>query len=92
MRCVYGAVDGQPTRSCVTLVSSIGESKVVILAGLGTPDKPHPLQTTYIEEQVPQMRLLPQWLALTAAAFLRDNPQPAELHAEAIVGMGVPFS
>src|SRR5689334_16821756 len=47
-------VDGQPTRSCVTPVSSGGNAKVVTPAGLGTPEKPHPLQNAYLEEQVPQ--------------------------------------
>jgi aerobic-type carbon monoxide dehydrogenase small subunit (CoxS/CutS family) len=47
-------VDGQPTRSCVTPLSAVGNAKIVTLAGLGTPEKPHPLQTAYVEEQVPQ--------------------------------------
>src|SRR5256884_6045248 len=42
-------LDGQPIRSCVTPVSAVGSGKVVTLAGLGTPQKPHPLQTAYID-------------------------------------------
>ena len=38
-------VDGQPTRSCVTPLSMVGKAKIVTRAGLGTPEKPHPLQT-----------------------------------------------
>ena len=34
-------IDGQPARSCVTPLSAVGDSKVVTLAGLGTPEKPH---------------------------------------------------
>src|SRR5437660_7294479 len=45
-------LDGQPIRSCITPVSSVGNGKVVTMAGLGTPEKPHPLQTAYVEEQV----------------------------------------
>src|SRR5262249_34680501 len=47
-------LNGQPIRSCVTPVSAVGNSKVVTLAGLGTPEKPHPIQKAYVEEQVPQ--------------------------------------
>jgi nicotinate dehydrogenase subunit A len=47
-------LDGQPIRSCITTVSMVGSAQVVTLAGLGTPEKPHPLQTAYIDEQVPQ--------------------------------------
>jgi nicotinate dehydrogenase subunit A len=47
-------LDGQPARSCVTPLSAVGQAKITTLAGLGTPEKPHPLQTAYVEEQVPQ--------------------------------------
>jgi nicotinate dehydrogenase subunit A len=59
-------VDGQPTRSCVTP------------AGLGTPEKPHPLQTAYVEEQVLQCGYCINGWLMTAAAFLRDNKKPTE--------------
>ena len=47
-------LDGQPIRSCITPVSAVGNGKIVTLAGLGTPEKPHPLQTAYVEEEVLQ--------------------------------------
>jgi nicotinate dehydrogenase subunit A len=71
-------VDGQPVRSCITSVSSVGDGKVVTLAGLGTPDKPHPLQTAYVEEQVPQCGYCINGWIMTAAAFLRDNKKPTD--------------
>jgi nicotinate dehydrogenase subunit A len=71
-------VDGQPTRSCVTPVSAVGDSKVVTLAGLGTAEKPHPLQTAYVEEQVLQCGYCINGWLMTAAAFLRDNKKPTE--------------
>ena len=70
-------LDGQPTRSCVTPLSAV-EAKIVTLAGLGTPEKPHPLQTTYIEEQVPQCGYCINGWLMTAAAFLRDKKKPSE--------------
>ena len=71
-------VDGQPVRSCITPVSTVGDSKIVTLAGLGTPDKPHPLQTAYVEEQVPQCGYCINGWIMTAAAFLRDNKKPTD--------------
>ena len=71
-------VDGQPVRSCITPVSAIGDSKVVTLAGLGTPDKPHPLQAAYVEEQVPQCGYCINGWLMTAAAFLRDKKKPTD--------------
>ena len=71
-------LDGQPTRSCAMPLSAVGEAKVVTLAGLGTPEKPHPLQTAYVEEQVLQCGYCINGWLMTAAAFLRDNKKPTE--------------
>jgi len=71
-------LDGQAMRSCVTPVSAVGNSRIVTLAGLGTPDKPHPLQTAYVEEQVPQCGYCINGWIMTAAAFLRDKKKPTE--------------
>jgi nicotinate dehydrogenase subunit A len=71
-------LDGQAIRSCITPVSSVGDSKIVTLAGLGTPDKPHPLQTAYIEEEVPQCGYCINGWLMTAAAFLHDKKKPTD--------------
>jgi nicotinate dehydrogenase subunit A len=74
-------MDGQPIRSCVTPLSSVGDAKVVTLAGLGTIDKPHPLQTAWVEEQVPQCGYCTNGWIMTAAAFLarKEKPTDAEI-------------
>ncbi len=71
-------LDGSPTRSCVTPVSMAVGKKITTLAGLGTAEKPHPLQTAYIEEQVPQCGYCLSGWIMTAAALLRDNPKPTD--------------
>ena len=71
-------MDGQAIRSCITPVSSVGAAKVVTLAGLGTPEKPHPLQTAYIEEQVPQCGYCINGWIMTAAAFLATKKKPTD--------------
>ena len=71
-------LNGQPIRACVTPLSAVGDAKITTLASLGTPDKPHPLQTAYIEEQVPQCGYCINGWIMTAAAFLRDNKKPAD--------------
>ena len=81
-------LDGQPIRSCVTPLSAVGNGTITTLAGLGTPDKPHPLQTAYIEEQVPQCGYCINGWLMTAAAFLRDNNKPTEAQIrEALSGV-----
>jgi aerobic-type carbon monoxide dehydrogenase small subunit (CoxS/CutS family) len=71
-------LNGQAIRSCVTPVSAVGNAKVVTLAGLGTPSTPHPLQTAYVEEQVPQCGYCINGWIMTAAAFLRDKKKPTD--------------
>ena len=71
-------VDGVPTRSCVTPVSMAAGKKITTLNGLGTAEKPHPLQTAFIAEQVPQCGYCLNGWVMTAAAFLRDNPKPSD--------------
>src|SRR5262245_32816322 len=44
-------VGGQATRSCITPVSSVATSEITTLEGLGTIDKPHPIQKAFIDEQ-----------------------------------------
>jgi len=71
-------LDGQAIRSCVTPVSAVGTGKVVTLAGLGTPEKPHPVQKAFVDEQVPQCGYCLNGWIMTAAALLRDTPHPTE--------------
>jgi aerobic-type carbon monoxide dehydrogenase small subunit (CoxS/CutS family) len=71
-------VNGQATRSCVTPVSLVKDAKITTLAGLGTPEHPHPLQAAYVEEQVPQCGYCINGWIMTAAAMLKDNPHPTD--------------
>ena len=74
-------LDGEAIRSCATPVSAVGDGKVVTLAGLGTPDNPHPVQKAYVEEQVLQCGYCINGWIMTAAAFLNNkkNPSDAEI-------------
>ena len=71
-------VDGRPARSCITPVSAVKGRKITTLAGLGTPEKPHPLQTAFIAEQVSQCGYCTSGWMMTAAALLRDKPKPTD--------------
>jgi len=81
-------VDGVATRSCVTPISKAAGHDVVTLQGLGTPEKPHPLQTAYIEEQVPQCGYCINGWIMTAAAFLNTHKKPTDAQIrEALTGL-----
>ncbi len=65
-------VDGRPVRSCVALVSQI-KGKIVTLEGLGTPEKPHPVQQAFIEEQAAQCGYCINGMVMQTAAFLSSR-------------------
>jgi aerobic-type carbon monoxide dehydrogenase small subunit (CoxS/CutS family) len=81
-------LDGAPVRSCVMPVSAAAGKSIITLAGLGTPENPHPLQTAYIAEQVPQCGYCLSGWIMTAAAFLKttSNPTDAQIR-EAMAGI-----
>jgi nicotinate dehydrogenase subunit A len=71
-------IDGRPARACITSVSSVGDSKITTLAGLGTPDHPHPVQKAWLEEQVSQCAYCINGWIMTAAALLDEKPHPTD--------------
>ena len=71
-------VDGRPTRSCVTAVSSLGAKRITTLEGLGSKDQLHPLQKAFIEEQAAQCGYCTNGMIMTAKALLDKNPRPTE--------------
>jgi nicotinate dehydrogenase subunit A len=68
-------LDGRAIRSCITPLSAVGTSEIVTLEGLGTPEKPHPIQQAFIDEQAAQCGFCLSGVILTAKAFLDRNPK-----------------
>lgn len=71
-------IDGRPARSCITEIGSIGNAEVTTLEGLGTLDKPHPLQRAFIAEQAAQCGYCISGMIMSAKALLDRNPRPSE--------------
>jgi aerobic-type carbon monoxide dehydrogenase small subunit (CoxS/CutS family) len=59
-------------------VSAVKGKKVTTLAGLGTPENPHPIQVAFLEEQVPQCGHCINGWVMTSAAFLKRNPKATD--------------
>jgi len=59
-------------------LSSVGDRHVVTLEGLGTPEKPHPLQQAFIDEQAVQCGYCINGMIMEAAAFLRRTKNPSD--------------
>jgi nicotinate dehydrogenase subunit A len=71
-------VNGRAVRSCVTPVGTVGAAEVVTLEGLGTPERPHPIQRAFIDEQAAQCGFCLNGVILTAKAFLDQNPKAGD--------------
>jgi nicotinate dehydrogenase subunit A len=71
-------VKGQAIRSCITTLKAVEGSDITTLEGIGTTEKPHPIQKTFIEEQAAQCGFCLNGVILTAKAFLDKNPKASE--------------
>jgi nicotinate dehydrogenase subunit A len=66
-------VDGKAVRSCRLPVAEAAGKKVTTLEGLGTPERPHPVQQAFIEEQAAQCGYCLNGMIMTATAFLQSR-------------------
>jgi nicotinate dehydrogenase subunit A len=62
-------------RSCVTPVSAVSGAEVTTLEGLGTIERPHPIQKAFIDEEAAQCGFCLSGVILTAKALLDQNPK-----------------
>jgi nicotinate dehydrogenase subunit A len=71
-------VQGRAVRSCVTPVGTLRGADVTTLEGLGTVERPHPIQQAFIDEQAAQCGFCLSGVILTAKAFLDQNPKATD--------------
>ena len=71
-------VDGKAARACVTPVEAAANKAIVTIEGLAPPEKPHPLQQAWVEEQAPQCGYCQSGQIMRAAILLRDTPNPRD--------------
>jgi nicotinate dehydrogenase subunit A len=71
-------LDGRSVRSCVTQIGAIGEAEITTIEGLGTVDKPHPLQQAFIDMQAAQCGYCINGMIMAAKDLLDQKPHPTE--------------
>ena len=69
-------VDGEAVRSCSYAVKFAKGKNIVTIEGLGTPERPHPVQQAWVEEIVPQCGYCRAGQIMSATALLKSNPAP----------------
>src|ERR1700750_321388 len=76
-------VDDRAITSCDAPLWSVADKDVTTLEGLGSPEKPHPLQRAFIAEQAMQCGYCIAGVLMSAAALLKRNPKPTEAEVRA---------
>jgi nicotinate dehydrogenase subunit A len=69
-------IDGKATRSCSTPVKQAEGHAITTIEGLGTPEKPDPVQAAFIAEQAAQCGYCTNGMVMGAKALLRQTPRP----------------
>jgi nicotinate dehydrogenase subunit A len=81
-------VGSQAVRSCLLPVQAVAGQAVTTIEGLGSPERPHPLQAAFIEEQAAQCGYCTPGIVMTAKAFLDQTPRPTAAQLkEALAGV-----
>ena len=75
--CCMVLVDGKPEKSCGKALSTLSGREIVTIEGLGTPDRPHPLQQAFLDEQAGQCGYCLTGILISAKALLDRNPSPS---------------
>lgn len=70
-------IDGRPEKSCGKALSTVAGRAVVTIEGLGTPERPHPLQQAFLDEQAGQCGYCLAGILVSAKALLDRNPSPS---------------
>lgn len=71
-------IDGVAARSCVIPISGCVEREIVTLEGLGSRDRPDPVQEAFIREQAAQCGYCLNGMIMTTKALLNRTPHPTE--------------
>jgi nicotinate dehydrogenase subunit A len=71
-------IQGKAVRSCVMPLSAVKHNDITTLEGLGTPEKPHPIQQAFIDEQAAQCGFCLSGVILSAKALLDENPKASD--------------
>lgn len=71
-------LDGRVVPSCLTTVAAAGSAEITTLEGLGTPQRPHPVQAAFIAEQAAQCGYCTAGMIVAAAGLLQQNAAPGD--------------
>jgi len=81
--CCMVLVDGRLEKSCGKALSTVAGKAITTIEGLGTPERPHPLQRAFLDEQAGQCGYCLPGILISAKALLDSNPSPSRVEIAA---------
>ena len=75
--CCMVLVDGEAVYSCTREVGTVAGKSVTTVEGLGSIDKPHPIQQAFLDEQAGQCGYCLSGIIMSTKALLDRNPKPS---------------
>jgi nicotinate dehydrogenase subunit A len=75
--CCMVLVDGRAEKSCGKALSTVAGRGIVTIEGLGTRERPHPLQQAFLDEQAGQCGYCLPGIIISAKALLDRSPAPS---------------
>ena len=75
-------VDGAAARSCLLRIADAVGKRITTAEGLGSPEKPHPVQAAFIAEQAAQCGYCTNGMVMAAVALLDRTPAPSREAAQ----------
>jgi len=71
-------IDGVATRSCITTIDSIDDSKITTIEAIGATPAGAKIQKAWLDQQVVQCGYCQSGQIMSASALLADNPNPSD--------------
>ena len=68
--CCMVLIDDKPEKSCGKALSAVAGKRILTIEGLGTPERPHPLQQAFLDEQAGQCGYCLPGILVSAKALL----------------------
>jgi nicotinate dehydrogenase subunit A len=69
-------INGAPQYACTLEIGTVAGQTVTTIEGLGTPERLHPIQRAFLEEQAGQCGYCLSGIIISAKALLDRNPNP----------------
>lgn len=69
-------IDGKAVNSCLVLAPQITDKKIMTIEGIGSPERPHPVQQAFLEKDAIQCGYCIPGMIMCAKALLDENPNP----------------